>query len=103
MNKKDWEKMNTEDQKRQVATIVKRYRQSVLPIGFRTYKNFASALSQVLHDHNVDITVNHQTIWNWEKARTLPRKDTLQLIIFHSNEGAWRNNFASEILKILSN
>lgn len=89
--------------KRQVAAIVKRYRQQYLPLGTRTYKNFASTLCQELHQQEVDITINHQTIWNWENAKTLPRKDTLQLIVFWTDNHLWQRDFASEILKILSN
>ena len=103
MNKKDWEKMNREDQKRQVAAVVKRYRQQYLLPGTRTYKNFALTLCKELRRNAVNIKINHQTIWNWENARTLPRKDTLQLVIFHTKEYMWQWKFANEILKILSN
>ena len=87
--------------KRQVAATVSRYRQYELPKGTRTYKNFARVLCQKLQENEVNIKINHQTIWNWENAKTLPRKDTLQLIIFHTKEYMWQWKFANEILDIL--
>lgn len=101
MNKEDWEKMNREDLKRQVAAVVNRYRQFYLPKGTRTYKNFSRVLCQEFRNNEVNVVINHQTIWNWENAKTLPRKDTLQLILFHTHEDMWQWQFANEILNIL--
>lgn len=90
-----------EAKKSLVSVIVRQYKHTILPPGSRTYKNFARILSSVLQNSGIDITINHQTIWNWEKALTLPRKDTLQLISRYATKGMWQQEFANKILEIL--
>ena len=74
------------------AIVTQRYRQDLKRM---TYRAFAEALNE----KQVNGSVSHATVMNWEKGMTEPDTDyLLRLMVIHP-VGDWRRQFAIEVLQ----
>lgn len=63
-----------------------------------SYRNFATQITQILK--NINLSISHQAIKNWEDRRNLPRIK-LAVQIRDLSPMDWRKDFASDLLYIL--